>query len=525
MDNRDSVFFRLRRAVRLPRSVRARTTAAATLVVGSALAISSVALVALLRSQLVSSVVVTARNESVSLVSLVQGGELPNPLPIPRGDIAAQVVSSQGRVVAFTQNLVGHGSLYRFPASPGSPAVEVIRQTTLPIDQMGDRDHSFVLVAQRVGVTVPIVTQLNKTYAGMLSAANGRASTTTSTGKIVTFTNQPGNYYVYVWASLQAVDQSARALALILLLGLPLLLGVVLISTWIVTKRAFLPVERIRIDVDEISGSNPSRRVFEPQDDDEIGRLAHTMNRMLDRLQTATEERKRFIADASHELKSPLSALRTSLEISLRHPESADWTSAARSALAESQRMQHIIEDLLVLAKADAGQLITKFDVVDLDDLVAEEATRLKQISSIRLEMTGMSAGRVRGDAERLRSVVRNLLENAVRHATQKVAVILFQRNGEVIFEVIDDGKGIPQSERESIFERFTRLDESRSRDVGGSGLGLAIVKSIVVAHGGRVEVSDGIEGCRGARFTVVFAADSESLLEPVGITEVRDLR
>lgn len=478
----------------------------ASLVVGSALALGSVIMVELLRSELTANVVETAKNESVNIVSLVQGGELPNPIPIPRGDLAAQVVAPGGKVIAYTPNLAGFKAQYQFPTTQGT-AQTVVRQSNNSIVQVGDHDHNYILVANRINVAVPVETQAAKTYQAFSSTAKNK-------GQIVSGSSAPGNYYVYVWASLQSVDQSVRTLFLILLAGFPLLILVVVVATWLTSKKAFEAVERIRVDVDEISETNLSRRVYEPDQGDEIARLAHTMNQMLERLQISTEERKRFVADASHELKSPLSALRTSLEIALRHPNEVDWQSTAKTGIAESQRMQHIIEDLLLLAKADAGQLIDVFRTVDIDDLAAEECQRLKSLTDVRFDLTDMSAGRIQGDPERVRSVVRNLLENAVRHANARVWVSLRTVENHVILSVADDGKGIVESDIERIFDRFTRLDESRSRDQGGSGLGLAIVKSIVLAHGGTISVSTNDRCGHGAQFTAVFEADSGSVLE-----------
>ncbi|SHE72842.1 Signal transduction histidine kinase [Ferrithrix thermotolerans DSM 19514] len=487
-------------------SVRARTTLVASLVVSSALLLGSIIMVELLRSELTANVIETAKNESVNIVSLVQGGELPNPIPIPRGDLAAQVIAPDGKVIAFTQNLEGERPQYQFPQMKGTSQT-VVRQSNNAIAQVGDHDHNYILVANRVDVAVPVETQAAKTYEVFQSKKQSK-------NVIFSGSTAPGNYYVYVWASLQSVDQSVRTLLLILLAGFPLLITVVVVATWLTSKKAFEAVERIRVDVDEISETNLSRRVYEPSQGDEISRLAHTMNQMLERLEISTEERKRFVADASHELKSPLSALRASLEIAIRHPDEVDWVATARTGIAESQRMQHIIEDLLLLAKADAGQLLGTFQSVDIDELAVEECQRLRALTDVRFDLSDMSAGRIQGDSERIRSVVRNLLENAVRHASSQVWVSLKAVDSHVVFQVADDGKGVREQDREKIFDRFTRLDESRSRDRGGSGLGLAIVKSIVIAHGGTISVSDNDRCGHGAQFTAVFEADSCSVLE-----------
>lgn len=497
-------------------SVRARTTFAASIVVGSALLVGSIALVLILRGQLRQNVVTTARNEAANIASLVKSGEIPNPLPTPRGDLAAQVVDSSNKVVGFTANLAGKKPLY---------PIKEIRGQVIKIGGVGgvrglsgqglDPDQSELLLAQLVKFGQPGKPQLDSTFSSMVSADQsgglsqviqlGGSSVSSGAAK-----GGSGEYFVFVLASLASVDQSVATLTLILLLGSPLLLAIVALSTWILTKRAFNPVDQIQSDVSEISESNMHLRVFEPEGADEISRLAATMNMMLERLERSSEDRKRFIADASHELKSPLSAIHTTLEIALLRPELVDWAETATNALSESQRMQRIIDDLLILAKGDSGRLITNFRSVDLDELVLDEVRRLRLLSPVSIELGELSAGRVLGDHEQLRSVVRNLLENAVRHASTTVTVVLHQIKDAIIFEVLDDGKGISSEELENIFDRFTRLDEARSRDMGGSGLGLAIVKSMVGAHGGKVFATANTRQGWGARFVVSLPAESQ---------------
>jgi signal transduction histidine kinase len=266
-----------------------------------------------------------------------------------------------------------------------------------------------------------------------------------------------------------------------------------------VVGRALRPVESIRAQVAEIGGSRRiDRRVPEPAGHDEVWRLARrTMNEMLQRLQAAAERQRRFVADASHELRSPLASLRTQLEVSRDYPAPA--VGAVDDQLAEVERIEHLVADLLLLAKADEHQLVVRSRPVDLREVVLDEVERAGSRARVRLDTAGVAATTVHGDREELARVVRNLLDNAVRFARARVELSLAEREGQVELTVADDGPGIPAAARERVFERFARLDEGRARDAGGTGLGLAIVRQVVVAHGGSVTV----DGVLGARFLI----------------------
>jgi signal transduction histidine kinase len=268
------------------------------------------------------------------------------------------------------------------------------------------------------------------------------------------------------------------------------LLAVVAVTTWFVVGRALAPVEAIRAEVDAISASALHRRVPDPPADDEIGRLSTTMNRMLDRLERAQARQRRLVSDASHELRSPVAAIRQHAEVALAHPDRATTTELATTVLAEDLRLQRLAEDLLLLTRADEHTLALRRRPVDLDDLVFDEARRLRGVSGLRVDTARVSAGRVEGDAAGLRRVLRNLGDNATRHANRRVAFSLAERDGVVLLEVDDDGPGVPEADRERVFERFVRLDDARARDDGGSGLGLAIVAELVAAHGGTVTLA-----------------------------------
>jgi signal transduction histidine kinase len=262
------------------------------------------------------------------------------------------------------------------------------------------------------------------------------------------------------------------------------LLAVVGAVTWWMVGRSLRPVEDIREEVERISARELERRVPDAPGDDEVARLAATMNRMLDRLQASQDRQRRLVSDASHELRSPVAAIRQHAEVAGRHPDSMGVDELAAAVLDETDRLQGLVEDLLVLARLDegAGSAVAE---VDLDDIVLREAARLRQMTTIDVDVRGVEPGRVRGSATALERVVRNLTDNAARHAQGHVAVGLAQADGHVILTVEDDGPGVAPEDRERVFERFVRLDESRGRRTGGAGLGLSIVREVAAGHGG----------------------------------------
>jgi len=284
---------------------------------------------------------------------------------------------------------------------------------------------------------------------------------------------------------------------------LPLLLLVVAGTTWRVVGRALAPVDAIRHEVEEISGTELHRRVPQPPGNDEIGRLARTMNAMLGRLDDAATRQRRFVSDASHELRSPVASIRQHSEVALAHPDRTSVAVLAETVLAENLRLQRLVEDLLLLAQTDEGSQPPGHVPVDLDDLVFEQARRLRAGGRLVVDVTAVGAGRVNGVPAQLRRLIANLVENAARHARSRVTLGLTTHaaEGRVVLVVDDDGGGIPADQRERVFQRFVRLDEARARDSGGFGLGLAIVADVVRGHGGTVHVGTAPAG--GARFEV----------------------
>jgi signal transduction histidine kinase len=317
-------------------------------------------------------------------------------------------------------------------------------------------------------------------------------------------------------ATLDQADTAVRTAVVLLAVGVPVLVLLLVAVTWAVTGRSLRPVERMRTEVETIRSARPDARVEVPDTGDEVARLASTMNAMLDRLERSAESQRRFVSDASHELRSPIASIRQHAEVAVAHPERTEVADLADVVRSEAVRLQDLVTGLLELSRLDEGGIRTRRPV-DLDDLALDAVARARarstagvapardgDASTVRVDGSAISAARVLGDERVLAGVVRNLVDNAVRHASTRVAVSLTEHDGSAVLTVDDDGTGVPEDERERVFERFVRLDEARSRDAGGAGLGLAIVRDAVRAHGGDTTVVASPLG--GARFVVRIA-------------------
>lgn len=441
-------------------TVRVRITAAAVIVVGIALVAGAFWLVRAHRSTLTTNLETTARLRSQDIASTIADGNFPERLAGPRGDEnLVQVVDGNGTIVAASVNNLGD----RRRISRLKPDADGYSAHT--VAGIGRGDGPYRVVARRVDT----------------------ASDT---------------YVVYVARSLEGVARSTDSLERLLWWAVAALLALMGAVTWVVTGGALRPVEAIRQEVEVIGAEDLHRRVPEPASEDEIGRLARTMNAMLVRLEDATDRQRRFVADASHELRSPLTGIRAQLEVDLEHPELADWQTTEREVLADAIRMQRLVDDLLAIAVVDASALDAAHRApVDLDEIVLAEARRLDTSSALAVDTHAVSGAQVDGNADQLLRVVRNLLDNAAHHARSEVVVSLVESSTDVTLRIVDDGPGIPDADRQRVFERFAKLDDARGRDGGGAGLGLAIVYEVVVAHGGSVAV----ENAPGAAFTVVL--------------------
>ncbi|MFK0239673.1 sensor histidine kinase [Microbacterium sp. NPDC090281] len=310
-----------------------------------------------------------------------------------------------------------------------------------------------------------------------------------------------GDQTLVLAVSMEDDAETLATVSTLLAIAVPLLLLLVAVTTWLVVGRALRPVERIREEVDGITAERLHQRVPVPETADEIAALATTMNGMLDRLDASATAQRRFVSDASHELRSPLATIRQHAELAQAHPEVTSIGELAEVVSEEGLRLQGIVESLLLLARLDEGAS-TLDEAVDLDDFALSEVRRLRAVG-LDVDGSGIHAARVHGDPRLLGQLVRNLADNAARHSQGRVAIGVTPADGYVFVTVEDDGSGVPVEERERIFERFVRLDEARSRDAGGSGLGLAIARGIAGSARGTLVVDDSRWG--GARFVLTL--------------------
>ncbi|MGV8965803.1 MAG: sensor histidine kinase [Cellulomonas sp.] len=434
------------------RGVRARTALAAILVVAVALAAAATSLVLLQRRELVQGLTTVAQEQGSQVAAQITAGGVESVdiavVSASAGERAlVQVVTPAGQVTAASAAVEGER-----PASTATPGPgEVVVQTMdrLPIGE----DEPFVVVT--TGVQTP-----------------------------------QGVARVITAQSLATVDRSIGVTLTLLGIGYPLMLIFVAGTSYWLAGRALAPVEAIRQRVSEVSAVDLGARVPVPSSGDEISRLALTMNQMLARLQQAADSQRQFVADASHELRSPLATIRATAELAGTHPDVLTWPEGSQTILDEADRLERVVSDLLLLARAEEHGLVMRTEDVDLDDVVTAEAARLRQLNQHHLVLDVRSV-RVRGDAQDLVRAVRNLTDNAARHARSSVTLRLHSVDRTAVLEVLDDGPGIPAGERQRVFERFVRLDASRERAKGGSGLGLAIARQIARAHGGDVQVAD----------------------------------
>lgn len=355
-----------------------------------------------------------------------------------------------------------------------------------PTTQFGDVIRPGTAPASGHGVTAGVRAWW---WPGDVDAPVAGAMATRVGGTLVT---------VVVTTSQAKQHEAVSTTAKLLLVGLPLLVGLAGLATWLLVGRTLRPVEAIRARVEAIGSGQLDARVPVPPTGDEVARLATTMNGMLGRLERSSEAQRRFVADAGHELRSPLATISAGLDLAHADggaidPELADLMRR------EASRMTRLVDDLLQISRIDDDRLGLRRRDVDLDDLAEAEVRRLRHEGvpvQARIEPV-----RIVGDELKLSQVIRNLATNAQRHAGDRVAITVTHDDGVAEVIVDDDGAGVPVSDRSRIFERFVRLDDSRTRESGGFGLGLPIVRGIVEGHGGTVQAQESPWG--GARFVV----------------------
>ncbi|WP_405507090.1 HAMP domain-containing histidine kinase [Streptomyces cyaneofuscatus] len=476
------------------RSVRARAAIGATLVVAVALVAAGLAVLSVLRTNLI---------DQADLQAEVAAREVAGQLALDTAfadldlddeeDHPVQVTDEEGRVVFVSQGLRAISGTASTGVSPVPSASAGATPSPGDDDDDGDDDDggdSARPARGEVSSDDPDISDGTATVDGKRADYRFAAvEATTPAGLTLT---------VHAGAPLAAEQEAVNTVRGAMLTGLPLLLAVVAGVTWLVTRRALRPVEGIRREMAAITASEDlARRVPEPDSRDEIAALARTTNETLTVLEASVDRQRRFVADASHELRSPIASLRTQLEVAEAHPELLDLP----GAVADTVRLQVLAADLLLLARLDAGE---KPGAARLDAgaLVREEVSQRtgdRIPVTVEVEAAEDASYEVNGSRGQLVRVVGNLLDNAQRHAESLVAVRVAIDGAGVRVEVRDDGAGVPEDERERIFERFVRLDDARSRDDGGAGLGLAIARDVATRHGGTLTVHRAPEG--GAAF------------------------
>ncbi|XBP96682.1 HAMP domain-containing sensor histidine kinase [Micromonospora sp. CCTCC AA 2012012] len=462
--------------------LRARLTALGVLGLAVGFALGGVLLVGALGWTLQRTVDAEAFRTADAVALLAASDALPDPLPVAGGQLRVQVVDAQGRI--------------RAASIDADRLVPMLR----PDQLAGGGRQRLVVDGRRLGLTGParVVTVPAGTPAEPLTVVVGK--------------------------SMADVRHSLHVVRTLLLVGFPLLVAGLALVAWRVVGATLRPVEALRSGAAEITGRAGSERLPVPAARDEIHRLAVTLNDMLDRLAATRERQRAFLADAAHELRSPLTNMRTELEVARRLADRTDWPAVADDLLADAERLGRLVDDLLLLARLDeepvAGPGTRVVGPVELGGLLREVADRCP---SPPVRVVSPEGPRwTEGDPDELRRVLTNLVDNAVRHARSEVVLTVTgpsapERDGGPAYHrvtVTDDGPGIPVADRERVFQRFTRLDDARARDAGGSGLGLAIVRELVRRAGGTVELAaaDGVAGDGpGLRVSVSLPA----LVEP----------
>lgn len=393
---------------------------------------------------------------------------------------------------AFAQQLDDADSLEGDSSTEALPDVDDDR-----FWQVIDRDSGAVVDASDLADDVGALANENRDAPSPLRFEDGEV--------FVAATARESDVIVVAGRATAQVDATLMTVAVLLAVSVPIVAGVVAGTTWLAVGRSLAPVERMRREVEQVTATDLSRRVDDPATGDELSSLARTLNAMLARLENAQVAQRRFVSDASHELRSPLASMRQFAEVAAAYPDRVSREELADVVLAEGARLEDLVEGMLVLTRADEKGLGLHLARVDLAQLARHEAPLAPAHPGVRIEVSAAAVVPVSADVGMLRRVVRNLTANAARHARSRVTVAAGADAHGPWLTVDDDGPGIPIADRERVFERFVRLDDARSRDAGGSGLGLAIVREIVLAHGGSVVVDASSLG--GARFVVRLPA------------------
>ncbi|MFK3980728.1 ATP-binding protein [Micromonospora sp. NPDC050397] len=423
------------------------------------LAVGGVLLVAALGYALERTVDTEAFKTADAVAILANENALPDPLPVAGAEVRVQVIDARSRITAASIN--------------ADRLVPMLDRDQLA--RTGDRNGIYV-PGRQLGLTGPV--------------------------RVVAVPAGPPEdpKTVLVAKSMTDVTHSLKLVRTVLTVGFPLLLVLLAVVAWRVIGATLRPVEALRAGAEEITGGARPGQLPVPASHDEIHRLAVTLNGMLDRLESARVRQRAFVADAAHELRSPLANMRTQLEVAQHLGGRTDWPLVAEDLLADTKRLSRLVDDLLLLARADDGVPRPRRAVSDPVELV-ELSTGVAQRYPSPPVRVAPAAGPAwtAGDPDGLGRVLANLLDNAVRHAASEVVLTVLAPDpadpGFHLVAVSDDGPGIRPADRDRVFDRFTRLDDARTRDAGGAGLGLAIVRELVRREGGTVRLADSDTG------------------------------
>jgi signal transduction histidine kinase len=430
-------------AAPLVRSLRVRLAVVTVVIVAVVFTITAVGLMALERQTLLANQTGKLRSEAAA-VALAVGEGRPMPTDLPP-NYGVQVVSASGSVEAGTDSL-----REKPPISTVQPRLDSTEEVPLTLSSLRGDDGVDEIMA-----------------------------TTVATPE--------GQRTIFVAAYGSLVERSVRTLGVGLAVAFSVVLFVTGILAWLLTGRTLRSVELLRAEVASLAEDDLSRRVRVPTGDEELARLASTLNDLLARIEAAEQARRAFVSDASHELRSPIASLLTTIDVARAHPERADWGDVARAVSVEGQRLSRLVDDLLLLASRDEGRSSAPHQAVDLEEICFSEVDRLRSQGTVVVRGSQIGPARVLGDPDELFRAVRNLVDNAVRHASTSVTISLRTEDGDAVLVVADDGPGVDPATAADLFHRFTRADEARARPHGGAGLGLAIVAAIAASHEGTV--------------------------------------
>ena len=477
-------------------SVRVHITIAVAITFATAMIAGSILLLSVVRSMLASSI--AADNQAIleKLKHAIENGLDPRRVPLPFGTDGTQFVIVNGRGRTIASSL---GVARTRPVVVVGPPIEFYPSEVPEVtNEFGLEPREKVLGDRTVaGEEVPdtVRTQLGELDERVRALWDPENWSRT---ELPAHTPE-GDFNLIALTPFNSTTRSLTTLTTVLWIVIPVMLGGITVLAWLVAGRALRPVSQIIERAGRIGDNTLHQRVPEPGSGDEVDQLAKTMNRMLARIENAAIRQRQFVSDASHELRSPITAIISEAEIALTHPDKAQWEVVAQAVYSEGRRLERLVSDLLALAKADEGTL-KAHEAVDLKKLILEKVSRLHRVN---VATSQVSAVRIMGDPDQLARLIENLLSNAVRHANSKVAIALCRRGDRALLAVDDDGAGIKPEKREQVFDRFARLEEGRSRDAGGAGLGLAVVRAVAALHGGTATVTDSSLG--GARFEVML--------------------